>query len=375
MTQSSPVPFSSVDSGIAAIVLDRRGRVLACNGGGNHQWEQWLTRSRDKQFWEVLPVKKYREAVRQFFLALPADETSKEAHCCVFAAKVTRGVTSEVLLSLKTLVLNEQAIFLGTLSSPDRWQGPPATRVSTVSASELRTTSTLVHELRNSLNLILFSVSMLERCNQQWPDIKRREHLQALHADVKQTVDFLERLLTFDRDWTAAAELQEVLVDPARVCSGVIEKLHRCLEPLCEIRLVQSHPLVVYLDEQLLHSILLNLLLNAIKYSPQKSTINLRLSPRPEGLAIEVEDEGYGLGDADPERLFEPFFRGGNSVEQVGSGLGLTIVKCFVELMGGEISVRSKADQGTAFTVVLPCRYQEPGPNSIPRAVLGSAAE
>jgi len=110
-------------------------------------------------------------------------------------------------------------------------------------------------------------------------------------------------------------------------------------------------------DAVLLRRVLDNLLENAHKYSPDRSTpIVLRLRSTSDGIAFEVEDRGIGVAEEDLPRLFAPFFRGDRSRDRQtgGVGLGLTLAKRIVEAHEGAISAISRAGAGTTFRVTLP---------------------
>jgi signal transduction histidine kinase len=113
------------------------------------------------------------------------------------------------------------------------------------------------------------------------------------------------------------------------------------------------------MDEKLLRSILGNLLSNAIKYSPQGSTVQLRLTCQENQAVFQVQDQGIGIPNADKQRLFESFHRASNVGTVSGTGLGLTIVKNCVDLHGGAIDVESEVGRGTTFTVTLPMNPRE----------------
>lgn len=104
-----------------------------------------------------------------------------------------------------------------------------------------------------------------------------------------------------------------------------------------------------------LEQVLLNLVDNAIKYTPSGGTIQVRVFRRNDRVVVEVEDDGPGIPSAQLDRIFERFYRvdKGRSREQGGMGLGLSIVKHLVQRMGGEVSVESRVGHGTLFRVSL----------------------
>jgi signal transduction histidine kinase len=103
-----------------------------------------------------------------------------------------------------------------------------------------------------------------------------------------------------------------------------------------------------------LEQVVINLIGNAQKYSPQQQPIQVDLRARGNQLAISIEDQGIGISASDRERIFEPFFRGSNTGGIEGTGLGLPVVKALVEAMGGSVQVWSEPLRGTRFTIALP---------------------
>jgi two-component system phosphate regulon sensor histidine kinase PhoR len=108
-------------------------------------------------------------------------------------------------------------------------------------------------------------------------------------------------------------------------------------------------------DHGRLEQVLLNLLDNAIKYTPPGGTVTLAAEQRGQQVALVVSDTGVGIPAKDLPRIFERFYRvdEGRSREQGGTGLGLAIVKHIVQLHGGEIQVTSEPGRGSRFTVLL----------------------
>ena len=101
---------------------------------------------------------------------------------------------------------------------------------------------------------------------------------------------------------------------------------------------------------------MLNVLDNAIKYTPDGGDVSITVATAGGRVRVEVSDTGMGIPSKDLPRIFERFYRvdEGRSREQGGTGLGLSIVKHIIQLHGGEISVASEAGKGSTFTVLLP---------------------
>ena len=107
-------------------------------------------------------------------------------------------------------------------------------------------------------------------------------------------------------------------------------------------------------DQELLGEVWLNLLDNAVKFTPAGGSVTVSLLPAPDRVAVTVRDTGPGMDEKTLAQSFEPFFQGDTSHREEGCGLGLALVRRITELHGGEIAVDSAPGQGTAVTVSLP---------------------
>ena len=107
-------------------------------------------------------------------------------------------------------------------------------------------------------------------------------------------------------------------------------------------------------DEKLLRNIFINLLTNAIKFSPSGKEIRFIIRQEDHHLIFEVIDNGIGISEIDKKHLYEAFYRGTNATAIAGSGLGLSIVKKAVELLRGEMELQSEEHKGTQIKVKLP---------------------
>ena len=115
----------------------------------------------------------------------------------------------------------------------------------------------------------------------------------------------------------------------------------------------------MYSDPKLIKNIFLNLISNAIKYSNEGSKIEIAAKRQNGQVQIDVTDEGLGIPEDEQKNIFTRFYRAGNATNIQGTGLGLHIVKKYVELMNGQITFRSKLNVGTTFTLKLPHHEKE----------------
>jgi len=111
----------------------------------------------------------------------------------------------------------------------------------------------------------------------------------------------------------------------------------------------------VFADKKLLKNILFNLLSNAIKFSNDNAEIILNSHRNKSTALIEVKDKGIGISIEDQKHLFSSFFRGSNANNIQGTGLGLHIVKRYIDLMNGNVHLQSEQGKGTIVSITFPC--------------------
>jgi len=155
-------------------------------------------------------------------------------------------------------------------------------------------------------------------------------------------------------------------VDPAKIGSEAIEEV-RLAATQKNIRLKASGPIEfhsIIAARRRLRQVISNLLANAVKFSPEGSTVTLSARDEPEALVIEILDEGIGIPAEEQVHIFDDFYRARNVGEIGGAGLGLSIAKKIVEAHEGTIEIESpyvKGKTGTKFTVVIPRALRVPG--------------
>jgi len=215
--------------------------------------------------------------------------------------------------------------------------------------------SMICHELRSPLTTILLSTNLLGINSPLIGEADKLKYLDRIRAAVKSMNDLVEGFLVIGKADAGRVELQKVPLDMQKFCQELWQ----------EVQLVTSseHSFdfacncgTVYLltDMTLLRQIFTNLLLNAVKYSPQGEKIHLQIHCQANQMSLRVQDEGIGIPPENLSGLFEPFYRADNTGKIAGTGLGLAIVKKAVEIHQGEILVESELGVGTTFIVKLP---------------------
>jgi PAS domain S-box-containing protein len=211
------------------------------------------------------------------------------------------------------------------------------------------------HEFRTPLSTILSSANLLSRYTTTEDQEKRDKH-------IKRTRDAVKHLNILLEDFLSVGKLEEgkVIAEPAPFgLRDVLEEVTEEMQALTKKgQLIQCHypgDEVIVSDKRLLKNILINLLSNAIKFSDEGGTIDLEVAPRPGGgVIISVRDKGVGISAEDQQHLFSSFFRGANVINIEGTGLGLHIVRRYVDLLHGTISLESALGEGTCVTIGLP---------------------
>lgn len=220
--------------------------------------------------------------------------------------------------------------------------------------------SMISHEFRTPLSVILGSSQLLGESLRDIVDASQLKNLHRIQSSVKLMNHLLTDMLTLTRAEAGKLECQPEWIDIESFCLNLVEDTQLLSLKNQEIKLISKNYCDrVYVDEKLLYSILNNLLLNAIKYSPDGGTISLILAQSKDELILTVKDEGIGIPPEDRQKIYEPFYRGRNVDRIVGSGLGLAVVKECLELQGGTISLESEIFLGTTFTVIIPKNWKQ----------------
>lgn len=219
-----------------------------------------------------------------------------------------------------------------------------------------RFTADASHELRTPLT----SLKSVGEVALQAPDGRPSSFYREVIGSMLEEADRLHRLvadlLTLTRaDGTAALPTDPV--DLQALTQSVLDDLRVLAEEKGQDVQADLRPAVVRGDAETLRLVLVNLLDNAIKYTPEGDRITVRLMNMPEDhVAVEVEDTGPGIAQAHQRRVFERFYRvdEGRSREVGGSGLGLAIAQRAARLNGGRIELESTPGKGSTFRLVLP---------------------
>jgi two-component system phosphate regulon sensor histidine kinase PhoR len=218
----------------------------------------------------------------------------------------------------------------------------------------------LSHELRTPLTTIrLLSETLRQDLERADVPPRVRERTGKIEVEIGHLVQMVNELLDLSRIEGGAAELHFQSVDLAAVVHGAIERLRTFAERQ-GVQLTTELPSDgerrVWGDDERLGQVLINLLHNAVKFSPSGTTVTVAAREHDGQLAIEVRDQGVGIPRADIDRVFERFYKVDKARQrgQGGTGLGLSIARHIIEGHGGRIWAESEEGRGSVFTFTVP---------------------
>jgi len=232
-----------------------------------------------------------------------------------------------------------------------------ATAEHTLERARADFVTTASHELRTPLTAVYGSVRTLISREDALDESQRARLLRMIEQESEHLAQIVDQLLVTAQIDRGRLRMEERDCDITELCTSVIEAAEARKPESIQLGLVapaSTPPLKC--DPPKLKQVLVNLVENAIKYSPEGGRIEVRIADTPDRLRIDVQDEGLGIPPSEQARIFEKFYRLDAEMTRGvgGSGLGLYISREIVEQMGGLLSVRSRRGAGSTFTVTLP---------------------
>jgi heavy metal sensor kinase len=221
------------------------------------------------------------------------------------------------------------------------------------------------HELRTPLTAVKGQVEVALQ-KERSPEAYRQV-LQAVNEEVERLIRLVGSLLTLARADAGQIPVAFETVNLGGVVAGAVEQVHPAASQRgVELKVVSSPAVTLQADEDLLLQLLLNLLDNAIKYTPAGGQVTVGWNVRGRQVELWIGDTGIGIADEHLPRLFDRFYRvdKARSRAEGGTGLGLSICRWIAEVHGGSISVESTPGQGSTFTIRLPTSQRAPHRNS-----------
>ena len=221
--------------------------------------------------------------------------------------------------------------------------------------------SSVSHDLRTPLAAITGAASSLIEGESTLDAETRRELAQSVVDETERLNRLLGNLLSMTRIESGGMTLRREWQPMEEVVGAALNRLEKILRrhPV-QVRMPDDLPLVP-IDGVLMEQVLVNLLENAVKYTPEGTPIELAAWAEDQGVVVEIADRGSGIPPGDEERVFEKFYRGSHTRDRRGVGLGLPICRGIVQAHGGRIWVENRPGGGASF------RFLVPRPESAPR--------
>ena len=215
------------------------------------------------------------------------------------------------------------------------------------------------HELRTPLNAMIgFSNIIATEMMGPVGNARYVEYAADIHASARHLLDLIVDILDFSKIEAGKMQVHEDRVNLAEVlsfCRSQVELRAGQAGITIQVRPDSTLP-AVHADSRKLKQAIINLLTNAIKFSPRGGTVTLQASVRPNGLAIAVSDQGIGMAPDQIALALEPFgqLENGFAKSREGTGLGLSLTRSLIALHGGDLTLESALGQGTTATILLP---------------------
>ncbi|HYB41561.1 MAG TPA: ATP-binding protein, partial [Candidatus Methylomirabilis sp.] len=219
--------------------------------------------------------------------------------------------------------------------------------------------SSVSHDLRTPLATITGASSTLLEGGEHLDAPTRADLLRSIHGEAERLDRLVNNLLDMTRFEAGGVAIRKEWQPLEGVLGAALKRLEpRLRQRPVRIDMPADLPLVP-IDAVLIEQVLINIVDNAVKYTPATSAIDISASRAGGAVMVEIADRGPGLAPGDEERVFEKFYRG-RSVSGPGVGLGLAICRAIVDAHGGRIWAESRAGGGAAFRFTLPLEGSPP---------------
>lgn len=322
----------------------------------------------DKQFhspgWE-LGGDERAAAAQVFRSGIPSDGGTARAYYAPM--KTARGVVGVLGVRLRQesarLTADEQGLWEAFASQAalaiERAQlASAARRVELLQVTErlqAALLSSISHDLRTPLVTITGTLSALEDDEPLLDDAARRTMVQAAREEAERLNWVVENLLDMSRIEAGALRVTCQLCDIEDVIGSALEQFGKRLENRSVSVMVPDGLPLIPLDFVLIVQVLVNVIDNALKYSPPEAPIEITVELVGAEAWIRVADRGIGIPPEDLEHVFDKFYRVRRPDQVTGAGLGLSIARGFVEAHGGRIWAENRSGGGVTMTIALPC--------------------
>lgn len=220
--------------------------------------------------------------------------------------------------------------------------------------------SSISHDLRTPLATIVGSASTLAEDDGSLKPEDKIELARAIYDEAQRMSNLVNNILDMARLDAGAVELNRQWHPLEEIIGTVLTRLQKRLKDRpVKVKLPPGIPMI-YADAVLIEQVLINLLENAVRYTPPGSALDIKAESSPFAVEISVADRGPGIPKGMEKLLFEKFYRVRHEAAQSGVGLGLAICRAIVEAHGGTIQAQNRSTGGAIFSFVLPQNRKQP---------------
>lgn len=266
------------------------------------------------------------------------------------------GSTFPFLLSISEIVIKDKKIFTGIIHDISELREVKDALQKEKQLNELKSRFVTMasHEFRTPLSAILSSASLISKYISLEDNEKRIKHINRIKSSVATLTNILNDFLSISRLEEGMVQVNPSDFDIEELSSEIMDELNSYLKDGQQIKYQHVGNKDLNLDKNIIKNIIINLISNASKYSSEGKEIIFNTEISENILNIYVKDKGIGIPDDDKPFLFNRFFRAHNAGNIQGTGLGLNIVKKYIDLLNGTISYKSELNEGTEFYISIP---------------------
>ena len=234
-------------------------------------------------------------------------------------------------------------------------------KLSDLNQSKDRLFSLISHDLRSPFNSLLGFSEILTTEYNQLTDDEIREYLNVIYESSKNLYGMTNNLLQYSRFQTGRIEYKPVKIDLSKLIKSSIKMLSgNIVKKEIDFKIDSERDIYIYADEDMMNSVIQNLVSNAVKFTPKKGEVNVSVHKKnindgPGKIELIVKDTGLGISDADMKKIMRgEMFSTPGTEREYGTGLGMVLINEFIQRNGGQLKIKSQKNRGTSFAAVFP---------------------